>query len=455
MLKIYNTISHKKENFQPIHKNEVKMYVCGITAYEQCHIGHARTFSVFDMIVRYLKYLGYNIKYIRNITDIDDKIIKKSNNLKKNINIVTQESIFEMQKDFSALNFLSPDHEPRVTDHIKEIINLIKRLIEKKHAYQDINGDIMFSIASDIEYGRFFKKNFFDIRKLAVDQNSHLDFVLWKKAKIDEPSWDSPWGYGRPGWHIECSAMSIKYLGKYFDIHGGGCDLIFPHHENELSQSRCAYSSEYAKYWIHSGLITVNRKKMAKSINNFLTIRNILSKFDAETIRYFFISSHYRSQINYSENNLYNAQSALSTLYNTIRETDPCIMPVGGEEFELLFLKAMNDDFNTPEACAVLFKMSHTIHRLKIKNKRKAKQLAAKLCQLANILGLLKKNPDNFFQGKIQDDKKIATIKTLLNIRFHARQEKNWQKADMIREKLEQLGVILEDKIKKTIWKYK
>lgn len=461
MLKIYNTLSRQKEEFKPIHAGEIGMYVCGITVYDLCHIGHGRTFVAFDVVARYLRYLGYSLKYVRNITDIDDKIIKRANENGETIETLTNRMIAEMHKDFAALNILPPDLEPRATRHIAEIIELVEKLIAREHAYVAPNGDVMFSVESDKDYGLLSRQDLEQLQAGArvdvVDvKRNPMDFVLWKMSKADEPGWASPWGNGRPGWHIECSAMNCKQLGEHFDIHGGGSDLMFPHHENELAQSTCAHDGEYVNYWMHSGMVMVDREKMSKSLGNFFTVRDVLAHFDAETIRYFLMSGHYRSQLNYGEENLKQARAALERLYTALRNTDPTGTPVGGEQFEARFREAMDDDFNTPEAYSALFDMAREVNRLKSEDMTAANGLAAKLRQLAGVLGLLGQDPEQFLQSGAQSsDDEVAEIEALIKMRNDARKDKDWAQADVARDRLNALGIILEDGPQGTSWRRK
>ncbi|PUY17468.1 cysteine--tRNA ligase, partial [Cronobacter sakazakii] len=323
MLKIFNTMSRQKEEFKPIHAGEVGMYVCGITVYDLCHIGHGRTFIAFDVVARYLRFLGYKLKYVRNITDIDDKIIKRANENGEDFVALVDRMVAEMHKDFDALNILRPDSEPRATQHIPEIIEIVEQLIARGHAYVAGNGDVMFAVESDADYGKLSRQDLEQLQagarvEVADSKRNPMDFVLWKMSKPGEPSWPSPWGDGRPGWHIECSAMNCKQLGSHFDIHGGGSDLMFPHHENEIAQSTCAHDGEYVNYWMHSGMVMVDREKMSKSLGNFFTVRDVLQHYDAETVRYFLMSGHYRSQLNYSEENLKQARASLERLYTAL-----------------------------------------------------------------------------------------------------------------------------------------
>ena len=461
MLKIFNTLSRQKEEFKPIHAGQVGMYVCGITVYDLCHIGHGRTFVAFDVVARYLRYLGYSLKYVRNITDIDDKIIKRANENGETIGELTDRMIAEMHTDFAALNILPPDQEPRATRHIDEIIELVSTLIAREHAYVASNGDVMFSVDSDPTYGSLSRQDLEQLQagarvEVADVKRNPMDFVLWKMSKSDEPGWASPWGNGRPGWHIECSAMNCKQLGHHFDIHGGGSDLMFPHHENEIAQSTCAHDGPYVNYWMHSGMVMVDREKMSKSLGNFFTVRDVLKYYDAETVRYFLMSGHYRSQLNYGEDNLNQARAALERLYTSLRNTDASAAPAGGEAFEARFREAMDDDFNTPEAYSALFDLAREVNRLKSEDKTVADALAARLRQLAGVLGLLEQDPELFLQSGAQsNDDEVAEIEALIKMRNDARKEKNWAQADVARDKLNELGIILEDGPAGTSWRRK
>ncbi|MFU9138264.1 cysteine--tRNA ligase [Erwinia tasmaniensis] len=462
MLKIYNTLSRQKEEFKPIHAGAVGMYVCGITVYDLCHIGHGRTFVAFDVVARYLRYLGYSLKYVRNITDVDDKIIKRANENGESIEVLTNRMISEMHADFAALNILPPDCEPRATRHIGEIIEIVEKLIARDHAYVASNGDVMFSVDSDRNYGQLSRQDLDQLQAGArVDvaedvKRNPMDFVLWKMSKANEPGWDSPWGEGRPGWHIECSAMNCKQLGDHFDIHGGGSDLMFPHHENEIAQSSCAHDGPYVNYWMHSGMVMVDREKMSKSLGNFFTMRDVLTHYDAETVRYFLMSGHYRSQLNYGEDNLKQARSALERLYIALRNTDASASPAGGEAFEARFREAMDDDFNTPEAYSVLFDLAREVNRMKAENVAAVDGLAATLRSLAGVLGLLAQDPELFLQSGAQDaNDNSAEIDALVQMRINARREKNWAQADIARDKLNELGIVLEDGPQGTSWRRK
>ncbi|HDR1924259.1 TPA: cysteine--tRNA ligase [Pasteurella multocida] len=457
MLKIFNTLTREKEIFKPIHANKVGMYVCGITVYDLCHVGHGRTFVCFDVIARYLRYLGYDLTYVRNITDVDDKIIKRALENNETCNQLVEKMIAEMHKDFDALNVLRPDVEPRATHHIPEIIAMIEKLIARQHAYVSANGDVMFDVESFKEYGKLSRQNLEQLQagarvEIVNVKKNPMDFVLWKMSKPGEPSWPSPWGEGRPGWHIECSAMNHKELGEHFDIHGGGSDLTFPHHENEIAQSCCAHSGRYVNYWIHSGMIMVDREKMSKSLGNFFTLREVLSLYDAESVRYFLLTAHYRSQLNYSEENLNLAHSALERLYTALRGTDPTAVATEGQNYLAAFREAMDDDFNTPKAISVLFEIAREINKLKNEDILKANALATRLRELAGILGLLYQDPEQFLQSGSDNDE-VALIEALIKQRNDARAAKDWASADAARNKLAEMGVVLEDNVNGTTWR--
>lgn len=459
MLKIYNSITRQKQEFKPINPGKIGMYVCGVTIYDLCHIGHGRTFVSFDMIVRYLRYIGYEVNFQRNITDVDDKIIKRANENNESCDALTERLIGEMHQDFDALNMLRPDFEPRATLHIEEIIKMVERLLERGHAYIATDGDVLFSVASFPEYGRLSGQNLEQLQagaRVEIDEHKQnpMDFVLWKMSKPGEPTWESPWGPGRPGWHIECSAMNNKHLGLHFDIHGGGSDLQFPHHENEIAQSCCAHDTPYVNYWMHTGMVMVDREKMSKSLGNFFTIRDVLGHYDAETVRYFLLSGHYRSQLNYSEDNLKQARAALERLYTAIKDVDLTVTADPAEEFVAKFKAAMDDDFNTPEAYSVLFDMVREINRLKTTDMSQASALAVAMKQLADVLGLLSQESDAFFKGEGSDDE-VAEIEALIVERNRARSEKDWPAADVARNRLNELGVVLEDGPSGTTWRKK
>ncbi|AOF14193.1 TPA: cysteine--tRNA ligase [Yersinia enterocolitica] len=461
MLKIFNTLSRQKEEFKPIHAGKIGMYVCGITIYDLCHIGHGRTFVAFDVVARYLRYLGYSLTYVRNVTDVDDKIIKRAIENNETCEQLTTRMLAEMHKDFDALNLQRPDLEPRATHHIPEIIELTERLIARNHAYVAANGDVMFSVESDPDYGVLSRQDLDQLQagarvEVADVKRNPMDFVLWKMSKPGEPSWESPWGPGRPGWHIECSAMNGKQLGAHFDIHGGGSDLMFPHHENEIAQSTCAHDGPYVNYWMHSGMVMIDKEKMSKSLNNFFTIRDVLAYYDAETVRYFLMSGHYRSQLNYSEENLKQARASLERLYTALRGTDVNAAPAGGAEFEARFRAAMDDDFNTPEAYSVLFDIAREVNRLKAEDITAANALAAELRKLAHVLGLLEQDPELFLQSGAQaDGDEVAKIEALIKQRNDARSSKDWALADSARDQLNELGIVLEDGPQGTVWRRK
>jgi|TARA_R110000850_G_scaffold170720_2_gene296106 cysteinyl-tRNA synthetase len=449
MLKIYNSISRDKQEFKPINPGKIGMYVCGVTIYDLCHIGHGRTFVSFDMIVRYLRYIGYEVNFQRNITDVDDKIIKRAAENNESCESLTERLIAEMHQDFDALNMKRPDFEPRATLHIEEIIDMVQRLLDRDHAYVASNGDVLFSVASFPEYGQLSGQNLDQLQagaRVEIDnaKRNPMDFVLWKMSKPGEPTWESPWGPGRPGWHIECSAMNSKHLGLHFDIHGGGSDLQFPHHENEIAQSCCAHDTPYVNYWMHTGMVMVDREKMSKSLDNFFTIRDVLKHYDAETVRYFLLSGHYRSQLNYSEDNLKQARAALERLYTALKGLDITVDAAPAEAFVAKFKSAMDDDFNTPEAYSVLFEMVREINRLKTTDMAAASALGVSLKQLADVLGLISQTPEAFFKGEGSDDE-VAEIEALIVERNRARTEKDWPAADVARDRLNELGVELED----------
>ncbi|MCO6560024.1 MAG: cysteine--tRNA ligase [Gilliamella sp.] len=462
MLKIFNTLTREKEIFQPITPNKVGLYVCGVTIYDLCHIGHGRTFVAFDVVARYLRFLGYDLTYVRNITDVDDKIIRRAFENGETCDQLTDRMLQEMYTDFDALNIRRPDIEPRATHHMSQIIKLVEELLEKKHAYIANNGDVMFSVDSDPNYGILSRQNLEQLQAGArvevvdVKQNP-MDFVLWKMSKPNEPSWDSPWGKGRPGWHIECSAMNSYQLGNHFDIHGGGSDLMFPHHENEIAQSTCAHNGQYVNYWMHSGMVMIDQEKMSKSLNNFFTIRDVLKHYDAETVRYFLLSGHYRSQLNYSEDNLKQARMALERLYTALRDTDanhPHTTP--DSNYYRQFCNAMDDDFNTPEAYSTLFDLAREINKAKADNNMQlANELAAELRYLSAVLGLLEQDPVKFLQGNKQDDVDVALVEALIKQRNEARASKNWSQADEARDKLNAMNIVLEDSANGTTWRKK
>lgn len=483
MLTVFNTLSRQKEPFHPIKQGRVNMYVCGMTTYDYCHIGHARMLVAFDLIYRWLMASGYKINYVRNITDIDDKIIKRAAEYNETIQSLTSRFIHAMHEDIYALNVLAPSKEPRATDHITDMINMINTLIYKGKAYPAENGDVYYAVRMFPDYGKLSGKTLDSLRageRVEIDhmKRTPFDFVLWKAAKPGEPYWNSPWGKGRPGWHIECSAMSCDYLGEHFDIHGGGADLQFPHHENEIAQSEGANGHKYVNYWLHNGFITVDGIKMSKSLGNFFTIRDVLTQYDGEVIRFFIARSHYRSAVNYTTNAMDEADQTLEKLYRTLRPFDavlPAQIKVNWEtHYAKKFKTAMDDDFNSPLAISVLQEMANEI------NKTQNNELAAQLKALANVQGLLTQEPTIFLQQRkkptitrhheastlnsnqnsiINPDKSnyltpdISAIEDRIAKRDAARAAKNWAESDRIRNELAESGIILEDGAQGTTWR--
>ena len=464
MLKIHNSLTGAKEDFVPLRAGKIGMYVCGMTVYDYCHIGHARMLVAFDMVVRYLRSLGYQLTYVRNITDIDDKIIRRAAENREPIDALTSRFIAAMNEDCAALHMLRPDHEPRATQFLPPMIDMIEKLVAKEHAYVAKNGDVMYSVSSFPGYGRLSGKKLKDLRagaRVEVDEAKRdpLDFVLWKAAKPGEPSWDSPWGPGRPGWHIECSAMSIRILGEQFDIHGGGVDLKFPHHENEIAQACGALDTSFVKVWMHNGFVRIDDEKMSKSLGNFITVREVLKAHHAEAVRYFLLASHYRAPINYSDDNLQQARAALDRLYTALRGVKPAESVAEGE-IEQRFRDAMNDDFNTPEAFAVLQSVARDLNTAKSAGQEaESRTLAARLVRLGGVLGLLQQDTEAWFKqgastgaaGALSD----AQIDELIAARVAARRAKNWAESDRIRDELATAGVLLEDGPKGTTWRRK
>ena len=451
-LQIYNTESRQKEIFCPIQPKQVGIYVCGITVYDLCHIGHARVMVVFDTVVRHLRQLGYQVNYVRNITDIDDKIIKRALENNESIQSLTERMITEMHADEAAMNVLRPDMEPKATEYMGEIKQMIETLVQKGFAYPAANGDVYFKVKSFEQYGRLSGKNIEDLEAGArVEVNNikqdPMDFVLWKASKENEPAWDSEWGNGRPGWHIECSAMATKCLGNHFDIHGGGMDLSFPHHENEIAQSECATGEHYVNTWMHCGFVRIDDEKMSKSLNNFFTIREVLKAFHPEVIRYFLLPSHYRSPVNYSQENLESAKASVGRLYSALEIVSPA-EATQNTEFEAEFMAVMNDDFNTPKAMAVLFELAKEI------NKSKDAGLAGLLVKLANQMGLLEQDATAFF--KSQPSRSQLTdeaIEQLIVERKEARTNKDFARSDEIRDLLSAQGIELLDSPTGTTWR--
>ena len=453
MLKIYNTLTRSKQEFKPIEENKIGMYVCGVTTYDLCHIGHARTFVNFDVIVRYLRFSGYDVTYVRNITDIDDKIIKRANERGISAKDLANQYIDEMHKDFDSLNIKRPDIEPKATETIEEIIAFVQKLIDNKNAYVSENGDVVFDINSFKNYGKLSGQILDELQagariEVAKSKHNPLDFVLWKMSKEGEPYWDSPWGKGRPGWHIECSAMNNKYLGSEFDIHGGGSDLIFPHHENEIAQSCCANHTSYVHYWMHSGMVMINEEKMSKSLNNFFTIRDVLKTYDAETVRFFLLSGQYRSPLNYSQENLDKARAALNRFYTTLRDVKSIKEVSGDDEYVAKFKEYMDDDFNTPGAISVLFDLVKQINK---SDDETAAVLAGRLKQLSSVLGILEQDPATFLMSGANNDD-AQEIEALIKERNDARLAKDWARADAARDKLNAMNIELEDGPNGTTW---
>ena len=456
-LSIYNTLTKAKEPLKPLVGNQVRMYVCGMTVYDFCHIGHARVMVAFDVVSRWLRQSGYELTYVRNITDIDDKIIRRAQENGESFDALTGRMIAAMHEDEARLNVLRPDLEPRATEHIAGMHEMIQALIGEGYAYAPGNGDVYYRVGKFAGYGKLSRRKIEDLKigaRIEVDEAKEdpLDFVLWKAAKPGEPSWESPWGAGRPGWHIECSVMSTCCLGETFDIHGGGPDLVFPHHENEIAQSEAATGKQYANAWMHAGAVRVDGEKMSKSLGNFFTIREVLEKYQPEVVRYLLVSSHYRSPINYSEDSLKEAKGALERFYTALRGL-PEAIPTDGETFVTRFGEAMDDDFNSPEACAVLFEMAREINRLRDTDLHAAAALAGRMKDLAGILGILQMEPDAFLQAGAAGKVDAAEVEALIAARLQARADKNWAESDRIRDQLNGMGVVLEDSKGGTTWR--
>lgn len=459
MLKIYNTLTQKKEEFKPLVPKKIGMYVCGMTVYDYCHMGHARTMVAFDVIIRYLRAKGYDVNYVCNITDIDDKIINRANENKEPYNDLTARFIKALEEDMHALHVLPPTWQPRATAHIEEMLVIINKLLEQNIAYIGANGDVYYDVSKFKEYGKLAHRNLDQLQsgirvEVAEAKRNPLDFVLWKAAKPNEPAWDSPWGQGRPGWHIECSAMSMKCLGKHFDIHGGGFDLIFPHHENEIAQSEAATHETFANYWMHVGFLQINKEKMSKSLGNFFTIRDVLKTHHPEVLRYFILTSHYRSPLNYSEEALDNAKTALERLYLALRGCElTAEKQTTISTWQERFTAAMDDDFNTSEALAILFELVREINRVKPENQMLANQLAQELKEMAGILGILHHKPDAFLKELSRQTVDATQVESLIQKRNAARAAKDWAMADQVRDELSALGVIIEDGKNGTTWR--
>jgi cysteinyl-tRNA synthetase len=460
MLKIYNTLTRDKAELRPIEPGKIRMYVCGMTVYDYCHLGHARVMVVFDVVYRYLRALGYEVTYVRNITDIDDKIINRANERGESFDALTERFIAAMREDAEALGVLPPTEEPRATGHMREILGMIETLIARGHAYAADNGDVYYAVASFPGYGRLSGKDPEELRagarvEIGEAKRDPLDFALWKAAKPGEPAWASPWGDGRPGWHIECSAMSTCALGNHFDIHGGGADLQFPHHENEIAQSEGATGEPFVNLWMHNGFVRVNEEKMSKSLGNFFTVREVLERYRPEEVRYFILTSQYRSPLNYDDESLQGARAALTRLYTALRGL-PQVAPRGGEPFCERFTLAMDDDFNTPVALAVLFDLVREVNRLRSEDEPKAAALGAQLRHLGGVLGILQSDPDAYLQGGMgaaAGGLSDAEIDDLIRQRRVARQDRQWAEADRIRDALAEAGVVLEDGAQGTTWR--
>jgi cysteinyl-tRNA synthetase len=475
MIKIYNTLSREKQDFKPIEANKVRMYVCGMTVYDYCHLGHARVMVVFDMVYRWLKASGHDVTYVRNITDIDDKIIKRAAENKESIYALTQRFIDAMHQDADALGVQRPDYEPRATQYVPQMLEMIAQLEKNGLAYQAADGDVNYAVRKFDGYGKLSGKSLEDLRagervNVTESKNDPLDFVLWKSAKegeADEVKWDSKWGKGRPGWHIECSAMGSEILGNHFDIHGGGADLQFPHHENEIAQSEGAHHCQYVNYWMHNGFVRVDNEKMSKSLGNFFTIREVLKKYDAEVVRFFILRAHYRSPLNYSDHHLDDAKGALTRLYTALKSVSATVQEVDWNEANAQRFKvAMDDDFNTPEAVAVLFDLANEV------NRTQSPDASSQLKALAAVLGLLQRDPQEFLQGRgvviLPESGQVnitgyaptvtigpsnEKIDQLIKARIAAKKAKDFAEADLIRKELLEKGIVLEDSAQGTTWR--
>ena len=460
MLNIHNTLTRNKQMFVPITPGKVNMYVCGMTVYDFCHLGHARVMVVFDVVRRWLRASGYDVTYVRNITDIDDKIIKRAHENGEPMGALTDRFIKAMDDDAAALGVEKPDHEPRATQYVPGMLDMIEVLRQKGLAYQATDGDVNYAVRKFEGYGKLSGKSLEDLRageRVAVDmaKQDPLDFVLWKRAKAGEPAWDSPWGQGRPGWHIECSVMSSSLLGKHFDIHGGGQDLQFPHHENEIAQSEGAHQCTFVNTWMHNGFVRVDNEKMSKSLGNFFTVREILARYDAEVVRFFIIRAQYRSPLNYSDQHLDDAKQGLTRLYTALKDFEDFDVQASAVDWSnphaARFKEAMDDDFNTPEAMAVLFELANEI------NRSRSIEHARLLKSLAGLLGLLQRSGANFLQGVAPSDTGAGfsneAIEAQIAARGAAKKAKNFAEADRIRKALLEAGIVLEDSAKGTTWR--
>lgn len=468
MLHIFNSLTRQKEPFQPIEPGKVGMYVCGMTVYDYCHVGHARVMVVFDVVARWLQEKGFAVTYVRNITDIDDKIIRRARENAEPFQALTARFIDAMHEDLQALGVLPPTHEPRATAAIGDMIAMIETLVAKGFAYVGANSNVYYAVNRFEPYGQLANKKLEDLRagarvEIEEAKNDPLDFVLWKVAKSDEPGWDSPWGIGRPGWHIECSAMSKRCLGEHFDIHGGGMDLKFPHHENEIAQSQAASGHRPVNVWMHNGFVQINQEKMSKSLGNFFTVREVLQHYQPEVLRLFVLSSHYRGPLNYGEDHLDQAKASLDRLYLALRGL-PVVEISQDGSWDNRFAEAMDDDFNTPEALAVLFDLAREINRLRAEDATAAAQLAAHLRYLGGLLGLLHAEVEDYLQARAGAGEEASAdltinpysaeqIEVLIAERAAARQAKNWAEADRLRHQLQEAGLILEDTANGTSWR--
>ena len=459
MVTIYNTLTQRKEPLQPLEPGKVRLYVCGMTVYDFCHLGHARMLLAFDVVVRYLRFSGYDVTYVRNITDVDDKILARAVENDESFTAVTDRYITAMHEDEAALSIVRPDKEPRATAYIDQIVSMIEKLLVSDHAYRAENGDVYFSVSSFPDYGKLSKKKPDELLEGARVEIGELkrdprDFVLWKAADDNAVGWDSPWGYGRPGWHIECSAMSTCALGDTFDIHGGGSDLMFPHHENEIAQSEAATGATFAKLWMHNGPLRIDDEKMSKSLGNFFTVREVLATYKPEIVRHLLISSHYRSPINYSQQSLSQSVKAVERFYHCLKDLDlAATKTLTNSRFEKAFRRAMDDDFNTPEALSVLFEMVSEIHQLKGEDPALANQLGALLVRLGGSLGLLQAEPAAFLQHSVKSDLDTTEIERLVAERVAARASQDWRRADEIRDQLSELNVVIEDSVGGSTWR--
>ncbi|MDD2884519.1 MAG: cysteine--tRNA ligase [Dechloromonas sp.] len=455
MLKIYNSLKREKQLFTPIDASHVRMYVCGMTVYDYCHLGHARVMVVFDMVYRWLKARGYQVTYVRNITDIDDKIIRRALENGESIQQLTNRFIALMHEDADALGVLRPDHEPRATEYVPEMLDLIARLQDRGLAYQAADGDVNYAVRKFPGYGKLSGKSLDDLRageRVEVDQAKEdpLDFVLWKHAKPGEPAWSSPWGDGRPGWHIECSAMSSKLLGQHFDIHGGGQDLQFPHHENEIAQSEGAHQCSFVNYWMHNGFVRVDNEKMSKSLGNFFTIRQVLEAFDAEVVRFFILRAHYRSPLNYSDAHLDDAKRSLDSLYFTLRDVPPLAVDIDWtQDFAARFAAALDEDFDSHGAIAILFELAAEA------NRQKSAALSGLLKALGAVIGLLAREPLVYLRAGAGTSSTLdeTAIEQQIAARATAKQARNFAEADRIRDELKAAGIVLDDSPQGTSWR--